>query len=170
MKKHYNLTRTALLFALCIVLSVAESLLIPLSAASAPGIKVGLSNVPVMFALFCMGFPTALGLSVAKGVFALASRGVSAGLLSLTGGVLSTLIMYILKRVFKKKISLTLISVFGAIVHNAGQLLAASLLWRTLAVWSISPILIISGIVFGTVNALLVKLTLPYLSRLGEKK
>ena len=116
------------------------------------------------------GFPTALGLSVAKGVFALASRGVSAGLLSLTGGVLSTLIMYILKRVFKKKISLTLISVFGAIVHNAGQLLAASLLWRTLAVWSISPILIISGIVFGTVNALLVKLTLPYLSRLGEKK
>ncbi len=168
MKKHNKLTRTALLFALCIVLNFAESWIILLPAF--PGVKAGLSNIPVMFALFCAGFPTALGLAVAKGIFTLAVRGVSAGILSLAGGTLSVIVMWVLRKIFERNMSMGTLSISGAVIHNLAQLLAISFLWKTLAVWSMSPILIISGIVFGALNALLLKFTLPHLSKIGELK
>jgi len=168
MKSVSSLTRIALLFALCIILNFLEStyVLFPLY----PGVKLGLSNVAVMYALFLMNFRVALSLSVAKALFSFITRGFSAGVLSLAGGFVSILAMLVLYKVFKDKISLLTLSVTGGVLHNLAQLTSVSLMWQTSAVFSLSPILIISGTVFGILNALLLRTTLPYLKRLGGAK
>ncbi len=165
MKKNLHLAQTSLLFALCIVLNFAESTLIPLSVY--PGIKIGLSNLPVMFSLLCLTPSVTLSLVVSKSVFAFITRGVSAGLLSFFGGIMSVSVMYIIKKCFKGNVSLVCTSVFGAVFHNIGQLIGVAFLWGSFGVFSLSPILLISGIVFGILNALLVKYTLPYFEKIG---
>lgn len=164
MKKTLKLTRLSLMLALCILLNFIESFF-PISSAF-PGVKAGLSNIPVMFMLIFVSFPNALTLVLLKGLFVLLSRGVSAGLLSLAGGFLSITVMWGLKKLFKDKLSFTTLSVSGAVCHNAAQLFITSLMWKTLAVWSISPILIVSGVVFGVINALLLKTAVPYLEKI----
>lgn len=164
MKNTVKISRLALMFALSLLLNFVESL-IPLSLAF-PGIKAGLSNIPVMFLLTAVSFPSALTLALLKGVFVLFTRGAVAGALSLTGGVFSIIVMWILKTLFKDKLSYASLSISGAVCHNAAQLLTAFLIWKTLTVWSISPILIVSGVVFGIINATLLKITLPALSKI----
>ena len=160
-----RITRTALLFALCIILSVVESAFLTLP--TLPGVKLGLSNLPVMYSLYTVNFPLALSLCLARSLFAFITRGVSAGLLSLAGGCLSVLLMQLL---LKARSSLSLVSVTGGISHNLGQLVAVGLLWGTSSVISLSPILIISGTVFGILNAVLLKATLPYLKKIRGGK
>ena len=166
--KTKKLVHISLLFALCIILNFLEGtyVLFPLY----PGVKLGLSNVVVMFALFLMNFKSAVSLSVAKALFSFITRGFSAGVLSLSGGLASVFAMLILHRLFGKKISLTALSITGGVIHNAAQLSAVSIMWKSVAVFSLSPVLIISGIIFGTLNALLLSVTLPYLKRLGGSR
>ena len=166
--KTNTLARLSLLFALCIILNFLEStyVLFPLY----PGVKLGLSNVAVMFALFLISFKTAVSLAFAKALFSFLTRGFSAAVLSLSGGILSVLSMFILYKLFKDRISLLALSVTGAVLHNVAQLISVSIMWQTTAVFSLSPILIISGMLFGILNALLLRVTLPYLKRLGGKK
>ena len=56
-----------------------------------------------------------------EGGFALLTRGVTAGLLSISGGVLSALVMWLLLQ--KTRASLSLVGVCGALSHCAAQLL-----------------------------------------------
>ena len=74
-----------------------------------------------------IGLPAALFIAAIKGLFAFLTRGVSAGLMSLCGGLLSTLIMGILWK--KTKFTPVFIGVCGAFGHNLAQLLVA--LWLT---------------------------------------
>ncbi len=166
--KTITLARISLLFALCVILNFLEStyVLFPLY----PGVKLGLSNVVIMFALFLMNFKTALSLAFAKALLSFITRGFSAAVLSLSGGILSVLSMFILYKLFKDRISLLALSVTGAVLHNVAQLLAVSVMWQSSAVFSLSPILTVSGVVFGILNALLLHVTLPYLKRLGGEK
>ncbi|MEG2022177.1 MAG: Gx transporter family protein, partial [Oscillospiraceae bacterium] len=86
---------TGMLFALAIVLSFAEGMLTPIFGLP-PGVKLGLSNIVVMFALFYIGKPQAVLLAVLKGGFAMLTRGFIAGVLSLSGGLFSCLILILL--------------------------------------------------------------------------
>ena len=70
------------LFALAMALSFMESALTPLLGLL-PAMKLGLSNVVVMFALLFLPRRQALLLAILKAVFALLTRGVTAGFLSL---------------------------------------------------------------------------------------
>ncbi|MEG2672808.1 MAG: Gx transporter family protein, partial [Ruthenibacterium sp.] len=92
--KQTNTRRTALLgmlFALAMVLSFLEGSLVPLLGLP-PGVKLGLANVVVMYALFFLGKADAGMLVVLKSAFSFFTRGASAGALSLAGGVLSLLV------------------------------------------------------------------------------
>ena len=84
---------SGLLFALAMALSFMESAITPLLGLI-PGVKIGLANIVVMYALFFMGFPQALTLTVLKAFFVALTRGVTAGLLSLSGGLVSVLVMF----------------------------------------------------------------------------
>lgn len=94
-KKAEHIALIGLLGALALVLGILENLLPPLPGMP-PGAKAGLSNLVTMFAAGAIGLPAALFIAAIKGLFAFLTRGVSAGLMSLCGGLLSTLIMGIL--------------------------------------------------------------------------
>ena len=71
-----------LLFALSVVLSFLEGTLTPLLGLP-PGVKLGLANVVVMYALFFLGRGSAFTLVLLKSFFVLLTRGAMAGALSL---------------------------------------------------------------------------------------
>ena len=78
-----------MLFALAIALSYLESLVSPLLGLM-PAIKLGLSNIVVMYALLFLRTRTALLLVVLKALFAFLTRGATAGFLSaglIVGGI-----------------------------------------------------------------------------------
>lgn len=153
---------TGLLGALAIALSFLEGLLPPLPMLP-PGARLGLSNVVTMFAAGSLGLPTALLLALLKGGFALLTRGVTAGLLSLCGGLCSTAVVWAL---FKyTRLSLILLGVCGALTHNFAQLAMARLLLSTPVIFYI-PALLIFAVLTGLLTGLVLKIMLPALGKL----
>lgn len=155
--------RTALLGllgALAIALSSLEGLLPPLPM-TPPGFKLGLSNLVCLFAAGSLGLPAALFLAVLKGAFALLTRGVSAGLLSLSGAVLSTIVSFLLLR---KKFSLRRVGICGALAHNAAQLGCAWALTSSAVLWY-APMLFLLSVLSGLLTGTVLKLIIPTIAR-----
>ena len=163
--KTLNLTRTALVAAVALVLSALE-MLIPDIPFMLPGIKLGLSNIAVMFALSCLSLPSALFIVLTKALFALLMRGFTSFIMSLSGGILSSLCMFLVLSIKKPMFGYLGIAVSGAFFHNFGQLLAAFLITdRT--VFSYIPVLSLSALAAGTVTALVLYLVFPMIQKSG---
>lgn len=156
---------TALLAALALALSFLEGLLPPLPMMP-PGAKLGLSNLATMYAAGSLGLPSALFLAVFKGAFALVTRGGMAGLMSLSGGVVSTVVMWLLL-LKKANASLGVVGVCGALAHNAAQLCVAYFLTGTSVAFYV-PFLVLFGVLTGLLTGLVLKLTLKPLERLQK--
>lgn len=164
-----KLTLTALLFAMALALNLFESLLPPIP--SPVPLKYGLSNLAVMYALFFLGPKPAFSIAVLKALFVIMTRGLFAGLVSLGGGLLSVLTMYLLYRLSARRLSYLLISVAGAITHNAGQLLVAMFVLRMpLAFGYIIPLMALTGVGTGILSAVLLKLIIPALAAIPGQK
>lgn len=156
-----------MLFALAIVLSFFESLITPFFGLP-PGIKLGLANVVVMYALYYLGKKEAFVLVLLKALFAVFTRGVSAGMLSLAGGLLSFILMVLLL-LPKQKPSVVLVSIVGALGHNFGQFaMARLLLGPSFVVYA--PVLLVSGVVMGILTALCFRVLTPALEKTGLTK
>lgn len=168
LKKTKGLVLTGLLFAIAMVLSVVENSFPPIMAA-VPGVKMGLSNIAVMYALFFLNKQQAYTIAILKAGFVFLTRGAVASLLSLCGGILSLTIMVILMIVFKKRISYLILSIFGAVFHNIGQLIAISFVFTSIYIWVYLPVLLFSGILAGIATSILLKFILPALQRVGLK-
>lgn len=111
------------------------------------GAKLGLAGMAVMLTVIWLGWRYALPVVILKSVFVLATRGVTAFCMSLGGGVISFLVMLFVYKRFKP--STILLSVFGGISHNIGQLAVSALLLGSTAVFSYAPVLIIAGAAAG---------------------
>ena len=121
--KTHSIALSGLLFALAMALSFIEgTLVIP---GLLPGMKLGLANIVVMYALFFMGPKQALVLDILKALFVFLVSGWTAGFLSLCGGLLSLLVMWLLYYHFPVRPTWYILSVCGALAHNIGQLLGA---------------------------------------------
>ncbi len=169
MSKTRKITTMAMLFALAMVLSYMEGMLPPMPYLP-PGFKLGLSNIITMYTLFYMGKKQAFLIAILKSGFVLITRGGVSGVLSLAGGISSLIVMIILAFVFKDKISYLLLSVMGAIFHNMGQLAVVTLIMvNTYALWY-TPVLIVAGIVMGSVTGTLLKVVMPHLNSLSGGK
>lgn len=165
-KKVKKTALVGVLFALAMVLSFLESFLTPLLGLP-PGVKIGLANVVIVFCLYGLGARYAMALAVLKALFSLATRGVTAGLLSLCGGLLSLLAMALLIKLLGREHKLP-VSVCGAIFHNMGQLAGIWLVFAgQVAVLYYFPVLLLSGIGMGVLNWLLVKCVMPYLEKIN---
>ena len=156
-----------MLLCLAIVLSFVEGMIPPLPALP-PGVKLGLSNIVVIYCLFFLNGKSACGVAVLKSLFVLLTRGVSAGFLSLCGGLLSVVVMAIAIR--PQKLSYLILSIMGAESQNNGQIVAASLLFKSATVFYYLPVLIVSGVLMGTLTAVLMKALLPALKRISGKR
>ena len=161
--KAYKIAYMGILFALSIALSFLEGL-IPLDAVLIPGAKLGLSNIVTMYALFFLGAPKALIIAVLKSGFVFLMRGPVAFTLSLTGGIVSVLVMSLLFYSFKVK-SYFVLSIFGAVFHNVGQVVAATIVIGNVKVLYYFPVLFISGVVMGVLTALVLKIIIPHIKK-----
>ncbi|MGI6731567.1 MAG: Gx transporter family protein [Anaerovoracaceae bacterium] len=160
-----SMVLSALMFAAAIVLSIVENMLPPIVVA-VPGVKFGLSNIAVMYALFFLGKKQAYTIAILKGLFAFITRGAIAALLSVVGGLLSITIMLVLLIIFKNKISYLVISICGAISHNVGQFIVVALLYVGTNMLAYLPVLLVSGVFAGIVTSTLLRIILPALKRL----
>jgi heptaprenyl diphosphate synthase len=161
-----KLVLTSLIFAVALVLAIVENTLPELPIA-VPGVKFGLSNIAVMYALFFLGKKQAYAVGILKSAFVFVTRGGIAGLLSLSGGVLSITVMILLMVIFRKRISYLLLSVFGAVFHNVGQFAVISLIYTGMNMWAYFPVLLVSGLVAGIVTSTLLKFIMPAFQRLA---
>ncbi|SHI17652.1 heptaprenyl diphosphate synthase [Sporobacter termitidis DSM 10068] len=156
----YSLTLLSLLFALSIALTAVEYMIPPIPLLP-PGVKLGLSNIVTMYCLFFLGKKSAFTIVVLKSGFVFLIRGFTSFALSLSGGVLSALVMLLLLAASNRRISYLVISIAGAITHNIGQLIAASFLLGTGMVMAYFPLLLVSGVIMGNVTGALLRLVMP---------
>ena len=155
-----RLTLLAMMLAMITALSALEHMLPPIPLLP-PNVRLGLSNIVTMYALFFLGKQSAFALALLKSIFVLLTRGATAGLLSLCGGLFSLFCMIAAAAIFGDRISYLILSVLGAIAHNIGQIVTASLLTGTNLLTFYLPILIISGIVMGCVTGTLLRVVMP---------
>ena len=153
-----RLTTFALLASLAMILSFIESR-IPAFVAI-PGVKVGLANIAVLFALYRLGIKEAIVVSVIRiiAISMLFGTPMSA-IYSLGGALVSFTVMILLKRLTPA--SEVSVSVAGAVGHNIGQIAVACILLETNVVIYYLPFLFLSGtiagVVIGIVSALVIK-------------
>ncbi len=157
-----RLTLTAVLFAVSLVLSFIENQFVIIPAC--PGVKLGLSNVAVMFALISIDRKTAFGMVVLKALFALLTRGVIAGALSLSGGIVSLLGVTLILLV--KNSSYSALGITGALLHNLAQYTVICFIYGGVSFIPYLPLLIVAGVTFGIVNGILLHAVTPSLSKI----
>ena len=156
--KTKKITVMALTVALAMILSFVESQ-IPAFVAI-PGVKMGLANIAVVFALYKLGWKEAILISLIRVFLVSLLFGTGASLFySLAGAVLSLLGMIGLKAT--KLFSSVAVSVAGGVLHNVGQIGMACLLLETDVLRYYLPFLalsgIIAGVVIGVIAAVMVK-------------
>ena len=154
-----RLARYALLTALAMALSWLESL-VPLAGVVPPVVKLGLTNLVVIFALYRMSLRDAAVISLIRVVLVAFTFGNSYSFAySLAGAALSLAVMALLKR--SGKFSLLGVSVAGAVSHNIAQVLVAMAVMETSRLAWYLPVLLVSGIAagvcVGAAGALIVK-------------
>ena len=138
--------------ALALILSYVESL-IPFYF-GIPGVKLGLTNLIVVVMLYCTGAKEAFGVSVARILLAGFLFGNLFSILySLAGGVLSFIVMCLLKKT--GRFHVISVSVTGGISHNIGQLIAAAFVVETYDIFYYMPFLLIAGVATGFVIGML---------------
>ena len=138
--------------ALALILSYVESL-IPFYF-GIPGVKLGLTTLIVVVMLYCTGTKEAFGVSVARILLAGFLFGNLFSILySLAGGVLSFIVMCLLKKT--GRFHVISVSVTGGISHNIGQLIAAAFVVETYDIFYYMPFLLIAGVATGFVIGML---------------
>ena len=155
-----KIARMGLLVALSMILSYVESL-IPAFVA-VPGVKVGLANIVVIFALYTLGPIEALIVSLLRVILSSFLFGSVLSLLySLSGALLSLSGMILMKKL--KIFSTLVVSVTGGVLHNVGQILVACLVLETDVLLYYLPVLILSGVITGAVIGIIASLVIKRL-------
>ena len=131
-----------------------------------PGIKLGLANGVIMVLLFFTTWIRTLEISVIRVVLAGFLFGNPMTIAySLAGGILSLIVMGILKKI--KGFSSVGISVGGGVAHNIGQLSIAVILMENTKIYYYAPVLLltgtIAGVMIGVLSGVLVKKIPPQL-------
>ena len=132
--------------ALALIFSYVE-LLIPIQF-GVPGMKLGLANLVIVIFLYKRNAKEAMLLSVVRILLAgLMFSNLFSILYSLAGGILSLIVMAVLKKL--ETFSVIGVSIAGGIAHNMGQLVIAMVVVETYRIGYYFPILLITGMVTG---------------------
>ena len=159
--KTKSIARFSLLCAMALVLGYFERF-IPV-APGIPGVKLGLANTVLLYAVYLMGAKSAM-LLMSGFLFA----GLSGMLYSLAGGLLSLCVMLLLSRL--KDVGIIGVSVGGAVSHNIGQIAVACMVVESRAVLGYLPVLMISAVITGTLTGIAAKYAIAALQKAGLGK
>lgn len=156
-----------MMIALALVFSYLETF-IPISAlVGIPGVKLGLANIVVLFALYTMKLRDAFIIAVIRILIAGFLFGNPMTIAySLAGGMLSLVVMWLLK---KTKLSIIGVSMVGGICHNIGQLVVASIVTETPRIAYLLSMLLISGLITGLLMGIVANLVIDRLNKIKKK-
>lgn len=150
-----KIAKNALLAALAIIFGYIESLL---PAAPVPGIKLGISNIVILFALKSSDkFGAVFIMLIKVFVSSLLFSGLNTLFYSLTGGILSLIAMVI---ALHFKFGTATAGIAGGVFHNIGQIIAAAAVLCSTAVFVYLPVLIVSGTAVGFITGSVCKTVL----------
>lgn len=131
-----------------------------------PGIKLGLANIITLIVLRNLSAKDAFFVLIMRILIATFLFGQAMSLLySLAGGILCLLLMHLFNRLLQGHF-LFLTSIFGALGHNAGQLIIAIILTSSMAALSYIPFFIISACITGLFTGLCAHFAQKYLGKL----
>ena len=147
-----KITILAALSAFAIILGYVETL-IPLNF-GIPGIKLGVANLVIVVMLFAdrfsFGFRDTLIVNLIRiFIVGIMFSNVYGIIYSLCGGLVSLLVMYLLKRT--GAVSVLGVSIIGGVMHNLAQLIVAMIVVEQLKVIYYAPVLLLSGSICGAV-------------------
>lgn len=169
MKKTRRVTLCALLISLALALSWMErffplQLVIPL-----PGVKLGLANIVSLVALYLLdGRSAALILALRCLLGSVFGGGITSLMFSLTGGLVSMLVMIPARHV--PFLSLYGVSILGAAAHNIGQILVSMLLMHSVYIGAYLPYLLVIGVLTGFATGAAASGVLRTLSTIEPKR
>lgn len=145
-----------IMVALAFTFSYLESL-IPFNF-GIPGVKLGLANLVVVVALYVMKPGEAFFIAIIRIFLAgLTFGNVYSLAYSLCGGILSFIVMWLVKRT---RLSVIGVSMMGGICHNIGQIIVAAIVMETVRIVYYLPVLIgaglLTGLLLGVISNLII--------------
>lgn len=145
----------AMFITISLMLSYVETLI---PAIPIPGAKIGLPNIITLLVLLTLGFKNAFVVLIIRATIStLLFSSLLSLAYSLTGGIISLIMMFLLIKFFENKMSIIAISILGAITHNLAQLVVAILILETISIATLLPWLVIIAIPAGIVVGLSVR-------------
>lgn len=158
-----RLARLGVLTAVALIIFIIE-LQIP-NPFPIPGIKLGLANIVTVYAVYRFrAYEVALMVGVRITLGSVFSGNIMALLYSACGSFLCLLGMIFFKRIIDEK-HLWIASVFGALLHNTGQMAAALLVTQTPSLLFYYPFLVVAGCLAGAFTGLCAQAIMPRLKR-----
>lgn len=162
-----RITSIAVLTAIALTVYIVEAQIPVLIAV--PGIKLGLSNIITLVAVYLLSKRDAgiiLLLRIILGsIFA---GNTMAFFYSAAGGLCAYAVICILSKLFNQK-QIWAISIFSAIAHNIAQLLVAMAIMRSSAIIWYTPWLLIAAVVTGAFTGLCAQFSIGRLKHLYIK-
>lgn len=148
MKKLNKIVFLSLLVSIGLALSVLEtSIPFPIPI---PGARLGLSNIVILVSLIIFGFRDTFIVSILKSiVLMLVTGSISSFIYSISGAILSTIVMFIVYKYFSNIFSLIGISILGAVAHNTAQVSVATVIMNNIKIFSYLPILLLLSLFTG---------------------
>ena len=133
-----------------------------------PGVKLGLANLIIVIMLYKTTAREALLLSVTRVLLSGFLFGNMFSILySLAGGLLSFLVMFLLKHI--KGFSITGVSIAGGVTHNVAQICVAALVVQNRKLFYYLPALLVAGVITGMLIGILSDRILSAVKREGRK-
>ncbi|MBI4687413.1 MAG: Gx transporter family protein [Nitrospirae bacterium] len=128
-----------------------------------PWLKIGLANIITLTTLLLYGLKAGMTVTLIRVFIGSLFGGTFLGpafVLSIGGGVASTLVMWASRNLFGRLLSPVGVSLLGAMTHNISQLFLAYLFFvrRIEAIMLISPVIIMLGAITGAFNGIITTL------------
>lgn len=146
--KTKKMTLLGLMVTYSLVLYIFETYIPNPLIAIFPGAKLGLSNIITLISLIILGVKdTCIILTVRIILSSIFAGPISYFLFSVGGAYLSLICMYLTSKI--KGFSIIGVSIIGAIGHNIGQLLVASIIVQNINMVGYLPFMLIASLVTG---------------------
>ena len=165
MKKNHTkrLLYITMLSAMAIIINIFESTYLPIFPF---GIRFGLANIIALIAIELLDVRAMLSVNLMRVVIGNLLRGLIFGStfwISLSGVVLSSIVLILCKKVLKMPImSMSMLSAVG---HSTGQVLMVMLFYNQESMWMILPYLLLSAIPTGLLTGFTAKSALRLLKK-----
>ncbi len=137
-----------------------------------PWLRLGLANIITLTTLYLYGLKAGMTVTLVRVFIRSLLAGTFLGpafILSLCGGVASTIVMWGVKEISGKLFGPVSVSIVGAVTHNVTQLFLAYLLFvrQIDAILLISPVILFVGLITGVFNGIVTNLIVK---KIEEKK